>query len=216
MKKLLLLVVAVCTVSMAQAQTGGLQLGLKAGVNYATLTGDDVSGIDPKFGFHIGGYADYGVNDMFSIRPEVLFSGKGFKMEESESNVFESGDKYTIEMTQQLNYIDVPVLAHIKQGNFFFQAGPQISFLLSSKGTAKVTYKAADGTSESEEESDSSTDGLRSVGFGYALGAGYELSNGLALGLRYNGDFTSIAEDDDDGKVKNSVVQFSVSYRFSK
>jgi hypothetical protein len=215
MKKLFLLVAAVFTVSFAQAQ-GGIKLGLKAGINYATVTGDNADGADPKLGFHIGGYADYGINEMFSIRPELLFSGKGFKMEESESDIMEDGDKYSVEITQQLNYLDVPVLAHIKQGNFFFEAGPQISFLLGAKGSYKVSYTSADGDKESEEDSDSSTEGLRSVGFGYALGAGYELSNGLGLGLRYNGDFTSIAEDDDAGKVKNSVIQVSVSYRIGK
>ncbi|AMM50533.1 hypothetical protein TH61_04185 [Rufibacter sp. DG15C] len=216
MKKVLLVVAAVCSSYFAQAQDGGIKLGLKAGINYANITGDDASSADPRIGLHFGAFADYGINEMVSIRPEIMFSGKGFKMEESESNIFEAGDRYSMEMTQQINYIDVPVLAHIKQGNFFLEVGPQVSFLMSAKGTVKGTYKAADGTSESEEDSDSSTDGLRSVGLGYALGAGYELSNGVALSLRYNGDFTGIAEEDDDAKIKNSVIQLSVSYRISK
>jgi opacity protein-like surface antigen len=216
MKKVLVLVAAVCSSYFAQAQDGGIKLGLKAGINYSNITGDDASSADPKFGFHLGAFADYGINEMVSIRPELLYSTKGFKMEESESNIAEPGDKLSIDYTQEMNYLDVPVLAHVKQGNFFFEVGPQISFLLSAKGTAKVTYKAADGSSDSEEDSESSTEGMKSVGFGYALGAGYELANGVALGLRYNGDFTSISEDDDAGKIKNSVVQVSVSYRIGK
>jgi len=93
--------------------------GAKAGVNFATVTGNalDDKGMHPSF--HIGGLANFFLNDNFTIQPEVLYSGKGFK----------SSDQ-----TYKFGYIDIPVLVQYKTpSGFFVEAGPQVGFLISAK-----------------------------------------------------------------------------------
>ncbi|MFC6996165.1 porin family protein [Rufibacter roseus] len=191
MKKLLLFVVALFTISFAQAQ-GGIKLGLKAGGNLSNITGDDTEDSKNKFGFHVGGFVDFGVSDMVSIRPEVLYSMKGATGEGD-------GDS---DMSLNLNYIDVPIMARINADKLFFEFGPTISFLVKSEaemGDLSVDFK----------------DYTNTVDFGYAAGLGYNISDNIGLGLRYNGGLSKVFKDNEDadfGDVRNSVFQLSLSF----
>ncbi|MFC6996164.1 porin family protein [Rufibacter roseus] len=193
MKKLLFFVATLFTVSLAQAQDG-IKLGLKAGVNIASMAGDDADDITNKFGFHIGGFADYGISEMVSIRPELLYSTKGATSEENDDASF------------NLNYIDVPVLARIKADKLFFEFGPTFSFLVKaevSDGDVSINVK----------------DATRGFDFGYAAGLGYQFTEQIGLGLRYNGGLTNIFEEEDGeslAEVRNSVFQVSLSYSFGR
>lgn len=203
MKKLLFFVAALFVTSFAQAQEG-IKLGLKGGVNLSNWTGDDADDTESVFGLHVGGFLDYGISDMVSIRPELLYSMKGFKIEENE-------DDFEITETLRSHYLDVPVLARISTGNpgLFFEVGPTFSFLLSAKAT---TEGEVDG--EDFDESDTVTDAFKKFDIGFAGGIGYQLENGLGLGIRYNQGLSRLDEDG-DAKAFNSVIQFSVSYTLS-
>ncbi len=170
----------------AQAQDG-LKLGLKAGGNYASVTGD-VTDAKYKFGFHAGGFLDYGISDFVSIRPELLFSMKGYEA------ATPLGDAEV-----SLNYLDLPILARINADGLFFEGGPTLGYLLSS--SMEIGGKSLDGDD----------DGMAKFELGYAAGLGYQLPTGLGIGLRYQGGITSIF-DDSDGKARNSVFQLSLSY----
>ncbi|MBA9076213.1 MULTISPECIES: porin family protein [Rufibacter] len=191
MKKLLLFVAAFFTFSFAQAQDG-LKLGLKAGVNLSNFAGDGADA-DYKFGGHGGLFANFGISEMVSIQPELLFTMKGAQEKE--------GD---ITTKVKLNYIDVPVLAHINADGLFFELGPTLSFNVSSK----VTMNDEDGNEISGD-----FDGVNSVDFGYAAGIGYQLQNGISIGLRYNGGLSDIAEN---SKTRNSNFLLSVGYTFTR
>ncbi|MBC3540436.1 porin family protein [Rufibacter sediminis] len=195
MKKLLLFVAVLFTTYAAQAQDG-IKLGVKAGANFSNWTGKDVeeafgTELDYKVGYHVGVFLDYSFSDFVSLRPEVQLSNKGFKID---------GDGDAT-VKAQVNYIDVPVLARINANGLFFEGGPTIGFKVSSK------LKMKDG----DNEASTSLDGIRTVDFGYAAGLGYELENGLGIGLRYNGGFSKISEDG-EGKVYNSNIQLALSY----
>ncbi len=183
------------TTYFAQAQEG-IQVGLKAGANLSNITGDETEDLKNKFGFHVGAFADFGISEMVSIRPEVLYSMKGAKAEED-----------GMEGGFNLHYIDVPVLARINADRLFFEFGPTVSFLLKSE-------------IEMEEVSVDFKDYTNKVDFGYAAGLGYQLTDGLGLGLRYNGGISKIYKDDSDdfeaGEVRNSVFQLSLSYSFGR
>jgi hypothetical protein len=59
------------------------------------------------------------------------------------------------------------------------------------------------------------TDALQRFQFGYAAGLGYYLTEGLSLGLRFNGGINSVGKDDDiyDG-VRTRSFNFVVGYEF--
>ncbi len=195
-KKLILILVAAGLAGTAHAQS--IKYGVKAGASLTNVTGSDAGDFGNKFGFNGGVLANFGLNDMISIQPEVLFSMKGFK------------DKASSDNHANLNYIDIPVLVKVATGatGLFFEAGPQIGFLTTAKvstGPLSVDYK----------------DYLKSVDFGYAAGLGFQAASGPMVGLRYNGGFTNIGKNGTvngaqvtSGNAKNSAFQLYIGFLF--
>ncbi|RNI23387.1 porin family protein [Rufibacter latericius] len=205
MKKLVFFVAALFTTYFAQAQEG-IKLGLKAGGNFSNLTGKDADDdSEYVFGFHGGAFLDYGISDMVSIRPELLYTLKGAKGEIKEDDM-----DYTEKL--RMHYLELPLLVRINTGSpgLFFEAGPTFSYLLTAKATAEGEI---DG--EEIDESETVTETFKKLDIGYAAGLGYQLGSGLGLGLRYVGGLSKIidADDEDDSpKINNSVFQLSLSY----
>ncbi|WP_205503443.1 porin family protein [Rufibacter psychrotolerans] len=202
MKKLVFFIAALFMTYFAQAQ-GEIKVGIKAGGNFSNWTGDDVEAFEElfdtkmeyKFGFHAGLFADYSFSEMVSVRPELLYSLKGWKMEEEDET-----------FKVNLSYIDVPILARIKAGALFFELGPTVSFNVASK------YKLTGGDEDEDGDFKDVFGGdPETVDIGYAAGLGYELPVGVGIGLRYNGGLSKVAED---GKVYNSNFMLSLSYAF--
>jgi len=205
MKKVMLslgLLMAVAGAANAQAT-----FGVKAGGSLTTVNqkGDDDSKY--KFGAHGGVFANFGISDMFSIQPELLFSMKGSKSEETTTI---GGTTYTSKGTQSLNYIDIPVMVKVSTGGdnngLFFEAGPQLGILLSAKNEVEVTGAASTNTDIK--------DLLNTVDFGYGVGLGYQVESGPLVGLRYNGGITDIVKDNTGNAARNDAFQLYVGYRF--
>lgn len=116
MKKVILTAIVLTMFSL----TGNAQvfkLGVKAGPNFANLTGGDVQ-TKTRTSFHIGGAAEIGLTKKFSVAPELLYTSQG-------ADVDGFGDF-------NLDYISVPVLARIYlvEDKFSIDLGPQFSFLV--------------------------------------------------------------------------------------
>ena len=198
-KTVLFLTIALGAAGAAQAQS--ISYGVKAGASLTNFTGKGVEDAKNKFGFIGGLVANFAVNDIFSVQPEVLFSMKGAKAEAQLTG------SPTVTRKVKLSYIDVPVLAHINAAGLFFELGPQIGFLASAKGTLE-----AQGQSFTQDIKDE----VKNVDFGYAAGLGYQMKNGPGVGLRYNGGFTDLSKDvtTNDGAVRNSAFQLYLTYMF--
>lgn len=202
MKKITLSIVAVLAFGFANAQE--VKFGAKAGLNVSTLTGD-VNDVSSRVGFHVGGFAEIKLSDKFSVQPELLYSAQGAK---GSYNDFDGTDIISIDVTSKLAYINVPVMAkYYVADKFSLEAGPQIGFLVSAK--EKHSFG---GDSEELDIKD----GLNSIDFGVNFGAGYDFTENVSVGVRYNLGLSNINknEDGDSGKVKNSVFSLSVGYRF--
>ncbi|AKD05508.1 hypothetical protein PKOR_04150 [Pontibacter korlensis] len=192
MKKTLLLLtllLTLTTVFTAEAQT---RFGVKVGVNYSGFEGDDADDADRRFGFHAGVMAYMPVvEDFFAIKPEILYSQKGAEFEDLANLKF------------RLSYVDVPVLAQINAGPLYFEAGPQVSF------------RVQDKVEVDDASYDVDSDALKRTSFGYAAGIGLASTPlGLSVGVRYNADFTKLYEDDNAGNVRNSVFMLTLGYMF--
>jgi opacity protein-like surface antigen len=184
MKKVILTAAAVFAFGFANAQD--VKFGVKGGLNVATLTGD-VDNASSKVGFHVGGFAEIKVSDKFAVQPELLFSTQGAKFGDLKSN---------------LSYVNIPVMAKFYVADAFsLEAGPQIGFLVSAKD-------------KFEGEEEDMKDVTKSVDFGLNFGAGYDLTENLSAGLRYNLGLSNIAKHSDDFKSKNSVFSVSLGYKF--
>lgn len=186
-------VFAVSTAFAAQAQNASF--GIRGGANISNLSGDlrDEDRFENKVGFHAGIMANFGIVDnFFSIQPELLYSVKGFKNEDSEVSFL--GQTRRREGKVNYNYLDLPVMARIKAGPLYFEAGPQASYLLSVNNETK-TY--INGNLQSTDRDEKSKDGLSEFEVGYVAGIGFtSANNAISFGVRYNGAFSDFVKED--------------------
>ena len=132
-KKVLLISLLATFWGVVSAQThyrSSLYAGVKGGLEMSKMFFNP--NVKQKFpmGATAGVTFRYVEEAHFGLQAEVNFAQRGW-----EYNFEEAPYSYR----RTLNYIDVPVLAHIyfgSRGRFFFNAGPQVSFLLSDSYSA--------------------------------------------------------------------------------
>lgn len=185
MKKIFLAAVLfVATSATIQAQL--LQIGVKAGVNFASQTGDafpdqdiDKEGITS---FHAGLVAELKLLDKFSVQPELLYSTQGATYK----NAIQ-------EYKNELGYISIPVMAKFYlTDSFSLEVGPQASFLVS-------------------EKNDFDLDDAESFEFGLNAGLGFKITKNFFVQGRYGLGLTEASKNAD---IKNSTVQLSAGFMF--
>lgn len=188
----------------AQAQNGtmaGVDFGLTAGVNIATLGGSDVDDADNLTGFMGGVSLIFPVSEIFAIQPELLYSRKGAK------GNFDEGVAGEI----KLAYIDIPVLARIPLGTNpamrpVLFVGPAIGFNIS------CDLKGSAGNITVEADCDDVEFDIKSVEFSLIGGAGLDFNN-FGIFARYQHGVTSIDDSSDPAKVYNRL--FTIGGRIS-
>jgi len=194
MKKLVLSLGLLAGIASA-AQAQEARFGVKAGVNLANVTGSDVKNNKNLVGAAVGVMADFSLSDLISLHPELLYSQKGVKLENGGATA-----------QSRFSYLDVPLLLRVKADGLFFEAGPQVGFLIAEKDEVNIPGL---GSSTS-----TSTNGTRKVDVGYIAGVGYKLPQGLELGVRYNGGISDLSDPSSGSKTRNSVFQLQIGYLF--
>ena len=208
MKKILFTTVAIMAFGLMNAQE--VKYGAKVGLNLSNVTGD-IEDTKNKTGLLIGGYAEIKVTDKFSVQPEISYSAQGTKAEDSYSDMYGS---ITIDLTQKLNYLNVPVMAkYYVDKKFYLEAGPQIGFLLSAeqKAVAKGIYY---GESAYETETVDNKSSLNSTDFGINIGLGFNFTDKIGANLRYTSGLSDIDKEDSNSEIYNSNIGISISYNF--
>lgn len=191
MKKFILLA-AIAVFGFWNINAQDVKFGVKGGVNFATITGDETQGVDSRTAFHIGGVVEIGISEKFSFQPELVYSSQGAKG---------SDEGFDIEI--KYDYLNIPLLAkfYVADG-FSLEAGPQVGFLLSAKGEIQgISVDIKDFT--------------KGIDFGLGVGGTYKLDSGLNFGARYNLGLSDINDDPEiSEKNQNSVIQLSIGYFF--
>ena len=192
MKRIILAAIAVMAFGFTNAQQ--TRFGVKGGLNISTVVGGDVDDTKSLVGFHVGGFAEIKVFDKFFIQPELLYSAQGTKVDGPLG-----GDA-----DLKLNYLNIPVLAkYYIVDKFSVEAGPQLGILLSAKA-----------------EGQDIKDYTRSVDLGFNIGAGYNFTDNLSVGLRYTIGLSPLTDknidnsDDYYDSAKNSNLALSLAYKF--
>jgi hypothetical protein len=182
----------------APARSQG-KIGLKGGLNMFRPYGDDMPDVSYYYGFAVGGFYSYRINDVFLIQPELHYSVKGGKEDDD-------GEESVL----KLGYIDIPVLFKFDlpvEGKSWapnIYAGPYIAFLL---GADIDGYDVKDF--------------FNSTDLGLVVGGGldFNLSEGrrlLSFDLRYSIGFSKIYDSDyEDIEAFNHGFQFLLGYGFS-
>lgn len=185
MKKIFLAAVLfIATSATIQAQL--LQVGVKAGVNFASQTGDafpeqnfDKEGITS---FHAGLVAELKLLERFSVQPELLYSTQG-------ATYKNAIDEYK----NELGYISIPVMAKFYlTDSFSLEVGPQASFLVS-------------------EKNDFDVEDAETFEFGLNAGLGFKITKNFFVQGRYGLGLTEASKNAD---IKNSTVQLSAGFMF--
>lgn len=185
----------------AQAQIG---FGVTAGASTSNFSGD-VGDVDMKLGFLGGVFLDVPLGPTLALHPELLYMQKGAKTQ------YYDGD-----MTQKLNYIEIPLLVKFKFSvplspvTPFIFAGPSVGFFLN--GTNSFEEGILDGI-ENDIENVKTFD----LGLSVGAGVGFKMGTGeLNANLRYNLGLMNI--DDTDGtdiSMKNNYIALLIGYEFS-
>ncbi len=224
MKKVVLMLAAVCTFGLANAQTA--RFGVKGGLNVSTLAGD-ANDASPKVGAHVGGLVEIRVTPKFAVQPEMLLSFQGAKNKYFYS---EPGYTYTSENKINLTYLNFPVMAKFYViPNLSLEAGPQLGLLVGAKN--KYTETENDGGFVTTYSATSNVKGgLKTAEAAFNIGASYYFTSNFFAQARFCIGLTSIDEsgsyyrvDNGNGyvyrygggpSVTNNVFQASVGYRF--
>lgn len=179
--------------------------GVKGGVNFATLNGDDFDSPDSRTSFHVGLVAEFPLAEIFSLQVEALYSGQGAKRNYAELTGNPLNPVAEGEVEFQLDYINVPVLAKVYLfKGFSLEAGPQFSFLLNDE----IDFQPNDDDGDFPSPIRQSANTFE---FGVAGGLTFQTEMGLFAYGRYNQGITDIADDFD---AQNSVFQLGIGYKF--
>ncbi|SNR32269.1 Outer membrane protein beta-barrel domain-containing protein [Lutibacter agarilyticus] len=207
MKKIILTVfIVVFTMVSVQGQA---EIGIKAGVNFASIMGDTPRGLRFRTAYDFGLVAEFETSPSTAVQPEIMYSSQGFHYDGGIIN----GESIA-EDNYKLDYLNIPlVFKYYFSEGASFEVGPQVGFLLSAK-TADDTINNGD-----------LRDNLTNASFDFLVGFGYKFDNGFNLNARYVGGLTNIWKGYnrnpppgywyyDYGK-RNSVFQLTVGYYFN-
>lgn len=146
-KKSLRFLCALCLtwLSLAgNAQThynANISIGAKGGMDLSMVnfTPSVKQGMLP--GINFGATFRYIEENHFGLIAEVNFEQRGWK---------ENFEEHPFSYSRTLNYIQIPFLAHIyfgRRGRFFFNAGPEIGFMIGESTKSNFDYTNVSGVS---------------------------------------------------------------------
>lgn len=164
MKKIILAFICTALFTIG-TNAQGIDLGVKAGVNFSSIT--DASGLSNRTGFVAGVFVGGKLNDNLGIQGEILYSQQGAEFELGEFN---------------LDYVNVPVLVkyYVAQG-LNIQAGPQFGVLVNDEAQTVI----------GEVINDIATNDFDISG---VIGAGYDFPFGIRVSGRYNFGLNDVPE----------------------
>jgi hypothetical protein len=190
---------------VAQAQmTDGMRtvsFGIMAGANFAKVGGEDAEGVSNRTGLVGGVFVDMPVANAVSIRPELLYSMQGAKVDDIDGKGTDG--------KVNLNYIALPVLVRVtvptaSQTRPFFALGPSFAFQTKCELEAGGESISCDDAGGGQKSFDVGAKAEAGVDFGM---------NGrvFTVGAGYTHGFSKLFEDDN---VKSRVISIFAALGF--
>lgn len=171
------------------AVSAQLKLGIKGGANIHKLDGKSFKD-EFSFGYHLGGFAEIGLSNKFSIQPEVLFSQVNIDTSSNFSDVYDFDNVSKV----KLSYLQIPLLLNFKANQFVtLQLGPQFSILMNNDNTLVENGK----------------DAFKKGDFSMLGGLQLNISKIKIYG-RYAVGLNNINDIDNQEKWKNQTIQVGV------
>lgn len=179
---------------MSQVQAQGLDFGIKAGLNYANVSG--IEDFNQRQGISAGLFAGARLGDKLGFQIDALYSQQGAEVDQSISQVI---SKFN------LDYISIPiVLKYYLTENVNIHAGPQLGILLNEETSVfNQTISAVEANT---------ADWLGTIGVGLDLPLGLRAEARYSFGLsRVNGS-VSLPDFDDLSNSRTQMTTLSIGY----
>ncbi len=194
----------------AAARAQEVTLGVKGGLNVASLSVDDPA--DPDFGFDsqtdflVGAFAQFGIGSVFALQPEVLYSRRGANSQDEDPAT-----------KLNLDYVEIPLLLVARLGS---RESPIYPILYTGPSVAFETRCRVTGAGESFDCDDPLLDGALQTAktdFGLVFGGGFEILYSrltVQLDARYTLGLTNLNETEDAAEVsaKNRTWSFMLGF----
>ena len=193
MKRLLLGIVLLTTMG-TYAQ--GIRYGVKMGLNFSTLQGDDFEDSSTRYGFAAGVSAEIPIGGSFFFQPEILYSGQGIKPNTGPSGNYGNGPDglpvRPFSERAELDYIQLPLLIKKNFKKFNIHLGPQVGVGVWNSDN-NAFYKNFD--------------------YSALAGIGYQIIEGVVLEARYSMGFRNVIEDQYNLEGKNQYFAIMATYK---
>ena len=190
----------------ANAQEVVSRTGIRGGLNVSNLYVKDVTDRNPRYGFHASLFTQVPlIKGLLYLQPELGYSTKGVTARYNLLN-----NTFRGENSFKLDYVEIPVLATVKVGNFVDIHGGVYGGFLANASTESKSDAGFTATTLNRNNFNS---------FDYGLSAGLSIYFGkLMLGTRYNYGLRPVAQSDAAkvflGNAKNSAAQVSLGITF--
>jgi len=195
-------VLALVCLTALPAVAQGLTYGVKGGVTLANLSEEaeaDTTAFDNRIGFVAGGFVTWPLSGRLALQPEALFTQKGAKIDQGGGT-----------LTQQLDYLDVPVLIRYRltgtdARHFSLFGGPAIGVKLRARSRASFGETAIE---------DDIGDQVKSTDVSVVGGVSYHRGRGSVEG-RYAWGVSDIDKDTtDDVTIRTRGISILAGWRF--
>ena len=205
----LLLVGGLIALAPIRAVGQGRLVGVKAGVNFATMGGSDLDvfetacscNVSSRTAFAVGGFMSFQLGQVLRLQPELLYVGKGTAFDIS-------GQALEIRTT----YIEIPVLLVVAPR---VQGTIHPSLFGGGAVAVKIGCSLAGGGSSTS--CSNATFNVKSLDYGLILGAGlgYSVGRGeLLLDARYNLGLADFIDENPTPALKYRGLALMAGYSF--
>ncbi|MGC4034688.1 MAG: porin family protein [Chitinophagaceae bacterium] len=191
--KLLSLIAVLLITHAAMAQ---FHVGIRVGTNMSKIEGKSFKQ-QFDYGYLVGGFAEIGLGNKFSLHPEVLFNQYTTTLDSNFHHIYQN--VFSSDQTKvKLNYLSIPVLLSYKLlGPISIEAGPQFGILIDQSKTVLQNGGQA----------------FKNGDFSMLAGVQVKVAM-LRVTGRYVVGLNNINDIDDQDKWKNQNIQLSVGLAF--
>jgi hypothetical protein len=191
--------------------------GVKGGLNLANISGGGGAKNYPTF--HFGGIVNFEINELLSIQPEFLLTGKGCKY--SYTSMVNGS---SIKGISNPYYFEIPILVKFGSGDLFtgekVSTGDFNSIRIYGAigpyfgvGLAQYTQASVDGVDIINEFSVWDDSNQKRMDMGLTLNVGIEMYH-MVLSTYYDIGLNNIVTGKSSRSSNNRVVGFSVGFLF--
>jgi len=125
----------IATLLFCQAIMAQFHIGIKGGANVTKIDGSSFKD-EFRYGYHLGGFMEIGLNNKWSINPEVLFNQYTTTVDSNFNKIYQNVFNPAYQSKVKLNYLSIPIILNYKViGPLSLQAGPQFGVLMDHNKT---------------------------------------------------------------------------------